>query len=360
MDVENVEDLINYVFEPDHDFPDVPSKQEYKRLKRVMHIMVRFYEKGSKTKKMNLEIFKADAERMLTDERMMLEQLKSLEDFPAFHPRKQDYIDGIKDELKKLGDYKPLSEKRIVDTEKLYKWSLKIVESVHWLESQLGKYILELYPDAQVDKLEEKEITPETYRIYKRGLDEITYNLQESQDFFQASLDGRLQEFHKIHKKMIEVQLKALEKYPDDNDRKKIITEELKKDMDFVEHNMVANPNSMKHRAKMQDIHKDFFAVLKWQRAHLVKAGYGEPDKPGEEPKPVLFQPSAMGGCPVDHKSMPKSNGGCPVDHKAKPKAAGGCPVDHTAKAGESKDGLKIHRLYEKDAKVKPSLTFDD
>jgi hypothetical protein len=47
------------------------------------------------------------------------------------------------------------------------------------------------------------------YRAYAKALDEITYNLQESQDFFDASLDGRLKNYHQLEKCMIEAQLQA-------------------------------------------------------------------------------------------------------------------------------------------------------
>lgn len=43
--------------------------------------------------------------------------------------------------------------------------------------------------------LSEQEI-----KEYSVGLDEITYNLHESQDFFQASLDGRLKKYHNVEK----------------------------------------------------------------------------------------------------------------------------------------------------------------
>jgi hypothetical protein len=35
-------------------------------------------------------------------------------------------------------------------------------------------------------------LTPEEAHEYRLGLQEVTWNLQESQDFFDASLDGRL------------------------------------------------------------------------------------------------------------------------------------------------------------------------
>jgi hypothetical protein len=53
------------------------------------------------------------------------------------------------------------------------------------------------------------KITVDEYRAYSKALDEITYNLQESQDFFDASLDGRLKNYHQLEKCMIEAQLQV-------------------------------------------------------------------------------------------------------------------------------------------------------
>lgn len=56
-------------------------------------------------------------------------------------------------------------------------------------------------------ELEPIKLTPAEYLLYKGGLEEVTYNLQESQDFFDASLDGRLNKYHEIEKNLIEAQL---------------------------------------------------------------------------------------------------------------------------------------------------------
>lgn len=84
---------------------------------------------------------------------------------------------------------------------------------------------------------------------FQQGLEEVHLNLSESQDFFQASLDGRLRKYHQIEKVLIakkctliyaffqdiiEAQLKALEEFPPVNPRKQQWDEELQKDLDFV------------------------------------------------------------------------------------------------------------------------------
>jgi hypothetical protein len=74
-------------------------------------------------------------------------------------------------------------------------------------------------------ELEPIRLTPEHFLLYKGGmfisfpyqfkqidsigLEEVTYNLQESQDFFDASLDGRLHKYHEIEKNLIEAQLQV-------------------------------------------------------------------------------------------------------------------------------------------------------
>jgi hypothetical protein len=147
----------------------------------------------------------------------------------------------------------------------------------------------------------------------RSGLEEITYNLQESQvhlslslclssflplplssvlsalrnlqDFFEASLDGRLRRFHQIEKCMIKGMLQAIRKYPEDNPRRKVghlsvylslsrvhvctrrrrsdltirvqhVEEELKKDLEYVEENMKEDPKRIQHKERMRAMHR--------------------------------------------------------------------------------------------------------
>jgi len=110
---------------------------------------------------------------------------------------------------------------------------------------------------------------PEQREMFRKGLDEITHNLHESQDFFQASLDGRLTKYHTIEKELIQEQLEALKKYPEDNARKIYITEELQKDLEYVNSNMVENPDSLRRKQKMLQNHQEYFQVLKYHREKL-------------------------------------------------------------------------------------------
>lgn len=108
-------------------------------------------------------------------------------------------------------------------------------------------------------------------------MDEITYNLQESQDFFNASVDGRLKMFHQLEKCMIEAQLEVVRKYPSDNLRRQHVEQELQKDLEYVSDNMKENPQVMKHREKMRLMHVDFFSLLKWQREMMARLPFDAP-----------------------------------------------------------------------------------
>lgn len=70
-----------------------------------------------------------------------------------------------------------------------------------------------------------------------------------------------------------------LERYPADSERRRFVEEELKKDLEFVMQNMEENPKVRSHRERMQRMHKDFFAILKWQRKKMMQMLDQEPDK---------------------------------------------------------------------------------
>jgi len=148
---------------------------------------------------------------------------------------------------------------------------------MNWLEKNLKHYAnQELNTTFETEAI---TVTVEEYLKYRRGLDEVTYNLQESQDFFDASLDGRLQKYHQLEKCMIEAQLMVVRAYPEQNPRRQYIEGELTKDLEFVKSNMEDNPKVHKHRLRMQEMHKDFFRILKWQRLKLLSILEKEPEK---------------------------------------------------------------------------------
>lgn len=190
MEIENVEDLLDYVF-TEKDFSLNPSEAEYRKLGRIMVIMIRFYEKGSATKKAEYERLMADLERLNLDEKMILEQIECLQNYPPIHPKRGEYEANLEEELEQLKAARERVMPQIEHWKELYDWSLKIVDTVNWLGKQLEEYSNEAFKTALEVNPEHSKLSVDLFRIYKRGLDEITYNLQESQDFFDASLDGR-------------------------------------------------------------------------------------------------------------------------------------------------------------------------
>jgi len=112
-------------------------------------------------------------------------------------------------------------------------------------------------------------LQPEEIEQFTTGLDEITYNLAESQDFFQASIDGRLNKYHNVEKKLIEDQLVSIRKFPEDNARRQYIEGELLKDLEYVQNNMIETPESVNRKQKMLQNHQEFFAVLRFTREKL-------------------------------------------------------------------------------------------
>ena len=105
------------------------------------------------------------------------------------------------------------------------------------------------------------------------GLDEVVYNLRESQDFFAASLDGRLTRYHNIEKEIIETQLEAIRKFPEDNPRRMYIENELLKDLEYVGSNMEESPETTARREKMLNSHNEFYLVLMYNKEKLESMG---------------------------------------------------------------------------------------
>lgn len=190
MDVPNVSELLDYVFD-EKDLSLKPELKEYKKLQRIMTVMIRFYQRGTNTKKQQLDQVLTDLGYMKVDEEMINEQIKVISEFPDFHPKKAEYLSGLKKELKQLQDARSEFIPKAEEWEKLHKWSEKIVEIVTWLGKQLEEYSNKQYGTSLEVDPTIGNLTVEQYKVYKRGLEEITYNLQESQDFFDASLDGR-------------------------------------------------------------------------------------------------------------------------------------------------------------------------
>jgi len=255
------------------EFSDIPSVQEYRKLRRVMGMITKFYRDGSNMKKQNYETMTEEIKKLEVDENMVKDQLASL-DAATFkgHPKRKEYNNMLKTEMENMLTQKATLLKKQKECRELYEWSGTIVQVCEWLELALDDYCsntLDLPEQIKRTMKPVPELANEDVAKFSRGLDEITYNLSESQDFFQASLDGRLKKYHGIEQQMIEAQLEAIRKYSDDNPRRMFVEVELLKDLDYVNANMVENPEAIRRKQKMLQSHAEFFQVLKFHRERL-------------------------------------------------------------------------------------------
>jgi len=242
-----------------------------------MNVMVRFYQRGEAAKKTQYDSVLAELQKIEIDIEMLEKQRHVLTQFPPFHPKRKEYEAQLDAEQGNILKAKKNYELQATQFRDLYVWGGKIVQTMNWLEQNLKHYAnQELQTSFETEPI---TLTVEDYLKYRRGLDEVTYNLQESQDFFEASLDGRLLRYHQLEKCMIEAQLQVVQAYPPENPRRQYMEEELLKDLEFVKSNMDDNPKVHRHRLRMQEMHKDFFALLKWQRIKLLSILEDEPDK---------------------------------------------------------------------------------
>jgi len=259
------------MFGPDEaeDANDTPTIAEYKKLKRVMRIMTKFYEDGSVAKLDQAQAMEEELRKVETDLSMVEKQLEVLRTFPV-HPKRTSYEKELTEEEEKLKKIQKNFSQKVTEYRNLFEWSLGIVEVTKWLGSGLDDYCVNyLKMDLGITPKPLPRPTKETFEKHKQGLEEVHLNLTESQDFFQASLDGRLRKYHQIEKDIIEAQQKVIAEFPPVNPRKAHWDEELQKDLDFVADNMKETPQAMQKRGRMLDMHRDFVNTLSWFKAKL-------------------------------------------------------------------------------------------
>lgn len=248
---------------------DTPTVAEYKKLKRVMRIMIKFYEDGSNAKLDQANDMEFELKKVEADLSMVNKQLEVLQAFPK-HPKRASYEKELSEEQENLTKLKNNFSTKFEEFKSLYHWSLGIVDVTKWLAAGLDDYCVNfLKMDLDIVPQPLAKPTKDTFNKYKQGLEEVHTNLSESQDFFQASLDGRLKKYHQMEKEIIEAQLKALEEFPPVNPRKAHWDEELQKDLEFVTENMTENPQSNQKREKMLSMHRDFVNTLSWFKGRL-------------------------------------------------------------------------------------------
>ena len=268
---EKEEKEVEGVFDDDQLYPDeTPSQRELRQIKKVMHMITMFYKKGSDTKLERANAIETELNKVMFDKQMAKKQLEALTSNPKFaiHPKAKGYIHNLEDELKGLEEFEDRLSKQKKEAFDLYKWSGTIVEVCLWLEANLEEYISKV---EQQDNFEMKPppLSVDQAKIYAKGLDEIVYNLKESQDFFSASVDGRLNKYHQIECEIIESQLQVLSEFPADNQRRQFVEEELLKDLTFTKSNMKEDPKTLQRRTTMLENHKAFFNVLKFHKEKL-------------------------------------------------------------------------------------------
>eukprot|EP01088_Endostelium_zonatum_P005755 TRINITY_DN1764_c0_g1_i1.p1 TRINITY_DN1764_c0_g1~~TRINITY_DN1764_c0_g1_i1.p1 ORF type:complete len:335 (-),score=95.64 TRINITY_DN1764_c0_g1_i1:89-1093(-) len=251
---------------------DNPTLQEYRKIKRTMGIVTQFYKDGTELKKGHYEQVSEDIKRLDSDVEMLDEQNKALDD-PSFidHPKKKSYRNDLAEEKQRLLEQRELLTKKQGEYKELYEWSQGINRVCDWLEVSLDEYCcFTIGLPLRKDVKPAPDLDDATKVKYSEGLDEIHHNLEESQDFFSASVDGRLHKYHTIEKSIIEAQLEVVRKYPESSERRQYIEAELLKDLEFVSGNMVATPDGQKRREKMMSAHADFFKVLDYFKKKLT------------------------------------------------------------------------------------------
>lgn len=274
-----------------------PSMEEYKKLRRTMGIVTQFYRDGTKLKRGHYDTITQEIARLDTDLQMLDEQMAVLDSDPSFagHPKQSAFKRELTAERANLVEQRNSLTAKQKEYQELYLWSEDIVRVCEWLELNLDTYCSKTLGLPLKNVTPPPELTEEQKKKYGKGLDEIHHNLEESQDFFLASIDGRLNKFHQIEEKMIEAQLRVIQKYPEDSPRRKVVQNELEQELEFVRSNMVETPDGMKRREKMLKAHAEFFKVLTYHKEKLgVLPREDEPenaDKPKYDPKfDIWFQ----------------------------------------------------------------------
>lgn len=282
------------------------DNEDLKKLKRVMGTITKFYQNGTELKKGQFEHVQTQISAIEQDLLMCEAQMEALRAQPYFkgHPKQKVYLESLEAEITGLTAQHSQFQAKAAELKGLWEWSQIIVKVCQWLESCMEQYAREELrvelPRSAAAAAESAgtaalpELTDEQCLEYGKGLDEITYNLQESQDFFRASIDGRLHQYHSYERDIILAQLEAIRTFPETSERRKYIEGELVQDLEYVEHNMKDDPATMKRREKMLQSHSDYFKVLKFYKERLSARVPFKSDPSREYDPKFDFNPSVM------------------------------------------------------------------
>jgi hypothetical protein len=273
--------------------PDRLTEGSYKKLRKVMTQITQFYENGTNLKRTHYEQMGAEIAKLDVDREMCERQLQALESTPAIreHPKAKTYRERLLAEKERFGDQRSAFEKKQKEFYDLWQWSTVIVKVCHWLLNSLDAHCKEkLGINIEVEAL--PPLSPADVEAYSKGLDEISYNLQESQDFFKASVDGRLQQYHEVERAVIACQMEVLGVYPVENARRMHWEGELNEDLEYVNGLLSDDVEKTSRRQKMLTNHAAFLAVLKYHKEKLSHPFKSDPSRT-YDPK-YDFNPAAV------------------------------------------------------------------
>lgn len=114
-------------------------------------------------------------------------------------------------------------------------------------------------------------LTEDEHKEYAKGIAEIMHNLNESRDFFQAAVDGRLDTYYELERELCETQLQVLSKYPAENPRREMVEAQLKEDLAHALAQIESGKEqkTIQRRKMMLDMHLDFLKVLHWFKSKM-------------------------------------------------------------------------------------------
>jgi hypothetical protein len=273
---------------------------EYKKLKRVMSTITKFYRDGTDLKRRQYEYMCTQLSTLDSDVEMAEAQLEALRAKPEFkeHPKQKSYLNDLQEELSGQVQRREAFVEKVDELKGLWEWSTVIVRVCEWLEACMHEYAVDELkirpPKGLVAPETPPELSDEQCIEFGEGLDEITYNLQESQDFFRASVDGRLAQYHGVERQIIEAQLDAIRRFPDESPRRQHIEAELEADLAYVVDNMKDDDATMRRRRKMLQSHSDYFKVLKFYKERLAARTPFKSDPSREYDPKYDFNPAQL------------------------------------------------------------------
>lgn len=261
----------------DREFDEIevahPSLKQYRKLKRVMASITGFYENGTKKKHANYLQMESNLAALLQDMAAVEAQLAALKAKESFlgHPKVLQYREFLEEEMERFTKKKQSMERKKAEFYELHVWSGVINEVCRWLEDNLDSYAVDVIPElrGKITPKPPRELTPDEVRQYSKGLDEISFNLKESQDFFQAGVDGRLKVYHSIEAEIVQGQIDTLKRVAPESARTQMLMGELVQDLEYVQSNDDESREVLARREKMLRNHRAYLKVLQYHTDKL-------------------------------------------------------------------------------------------